>query len=113
MDNDGLLYDKRNIYSTKIFITLQCFENEYGCNKSECVALSKRCDEVPDCADESDEDNCELVDINESKYHKEYPPIQEGDQTTVVNVSIHIVSIYKIDELEMTFRVIFLLELTW
>ena len=97
----------------KVLFTHQCFKDEFGCNKSECVALSKRCDEVNDCTDESDEDNCELVDIDETKYHKEYPPIQEGDQATMVQVHVRVVSIYKIDELEMTFRVIFHLKLTW
>ena len=87
--------------------------NEYGCNTSECVALTKRCDEVLDCKDESDEDNCEVVDIDLSKYHKEYPPMQSDDQGTTVNASVHVISIYKIDELEMTFRVIFHLKLKW
>jgi hypothetical protein len=37
-----------------------CTESEFCCDDGVCVPVENRCDFIPDCADESDEVDCEL-----------------------------------------------------
>jgi len=77
------------------------------------LSFEKRCDGSPDCIDESDETNCELVVINKKIYNKESPPIPKNAERASVNVDFTIISIGSIDEIEMTVVVTFNLVLTW
>ena len=64
--------------------------------------LIQRCDGVYNCADESDELDCHIVELNEERYQKQLPPEVSGSQV-VVNVSIYVLNIEKI-ELPSTFH---------
>jgi hypothetical protein len=64
----------------------QCNDTEFGCFDGTCVDLSKRCDEVDDCDDGSDEKQCDLIVIDPDRYRKEYPPISSSLVPTVIDV---------------------------
>ena len=51
-----------NIYSMNIFLACDV-SNEFSCNNGNCIDISKRCDLVKNCKDNSDEENCQIVRI--------------------------------------------------
>ena len=55
------------------------------------IIMEQRCDQIPDCRDESDESGCQLLVVEEG-YNKNIPPITSVSETnrTVVAVPVHI-----------------------
>ncbi len=56
---------------------------------------------------------CDMVIINENLYRQESPPLQLDGTDTEVLISMTILSIGSFQEIEMTFKVKFLIELEW
>ena len=75
--------------------------------------MEKRCNGVADCVYNFDENNCEMVRIDYSLYHKEYPSLQMDGTETIVTISMDILSIGSFEEIAMTFTVKFLIHLHW
>ena len=73
--------------------------------------MSGRCDGIPQCLDESDENECNLIIINKDLYNKKYPP--RNYQALDVKVQVIIISIYQLNELDMTFNSKITLSLEW
>ena len=94
------------------YTSFQCMQNEFTCNNGFCLGLERRCDNVFDCSDESDEDNCELLEIDKKNYKKTFPPFL-GSHKTEVRVELKISAISKIDELANTFKAEVQIELKW
>ena len=65
--------------------------------------MDQRCNGIYDCTDQSDEVDCYNVEIDEEKYQKQLPPIENSGEQAQVNVSIYIQNIEKI-ELPSTFH---------
>ena len=48
-------------YTTQLKIS-GCNQNgEFTCDDGQCVTMEERCDQLPDCRDESDEKGCQLL----------------------------------------------------
>ena len=62
-------------YTRKLKLT-GCAEGDFTCNDGQCVKMEERCNQVPDCRDESDEDGCKLILLKNS-YNKDIPPIEK------------------------------------
>ena len=77
------------------------------------MTIAKRCNEVNDCQDKSDETNCQLIKITNELYHSEYPPISVDKEPTKVFVNVSILYIGKLDEREMTYSVKIHIKLKW
>jgi hypothetical protein len=56
---------------------------------------------------------CEIVLINENLYRQESPPLQLDGTETEVLIRVTILRIGSFQEIEMTFKVKFLIELEW
>lgn len=50
-----------------------CGEGQFTCSDGSCISLSKRCDMLIDCSDQSDEEDCSLVQFPED-YNQAIPP---------------------------------------
>ena len=58
-----------------------------------------RCDQKDDCDDGSDEKNCRIIHVDESKYLQDkQPPALAGEERVQVDLDVEIVRILLIDE---------------
>ena len=85
--------DKTENYSTELKLTaceqgfwiniygdLIANNEEYGeftCKNGQCVSMAKRCDQLQDCDDGSDEEGCHLFSLTKD-YNKEVSPFTKG-----------------------------------
>ena len=79
--------------------------------------MDERCDQIMDCRDESDEDNCKLIVFKES-YKKRVPPftISEEDQSLLpakVRVSTQLKNVLAISEFTHTIDLKLSITLQW
>ena len=50
-----------------------CSDGQFTCDDGLCVGIEQRCDQIPHCNDNSDEKNCNIIDL-ESRYRKNIAP---------------------------------------
>ena len=84
----------------------------FTCDDGTCLELKKRCDNIFDCSDGSDESNCEKLIIDQKNYRQVYPPILKSEKTKIA-VEINIQSIKNIDEIAMSFNAEVSIYLQW
>ena len=88
-----------------------CKENEFTCGNGECIDLLKKCDVKIDCIDASDEQNCQILDINKSIYQKQLPPLTSTGLE--IKIGMDLIYIHQIDELNMKFNSKLKLTMKW
>lgn len=94
---------------SKMMLTLStCSKDQFTCSNGLCVEIKSRCDSKNDCPDKSDEINCKRIST-EVSYQKQLPPPQEQ----YVEVSVDLLTIQEINEIDSVFHVWFNLYLTW
>ena len=77
--------------------------------------MDQRCDQIMDCVDESDEDNCRLIAFKDN-YNKKVPPftIDSGTKVLVpVNVSTSLMNVLAISEFSHTIDLKLGITLEW
>ena len=116
ISNDTNECGKGKTYTTSWKLTGCKEEGEFTCDDGQCVKMEERCDLVPDCRDQSDEKNCQLVILNDN-YDKNFPPIDRARDGGIipreVNISIALMNIRKIDEKGQTIRLQLQISLSW
>ena len=91
---------------------LQCKDNEFACSDGACISIHKRRDIIKDCSDKSDEMQCKSFVIDD--YLKEDPPVKERNGNgTELFMNITVFSISNFDEIHMTYKARFSLNLRW
>ena len=104
-------------YTTFLKLT-GCLEGYFTCDDGECVRMEQRCDQLPDCVDKSDERRCKLLVLEEG-YNNRVPPITAKsalDRSIVpvpVGVSIVLLEVVSIDEVDHSIQLQFEVILTW
>ena len=93
-----------------------CAAGMFTCNDGSCIPIEKRCDQIAQCKDKSDESKCKLIVME--NYNKNIPPFTVNpttDEITAVsvNISANVIDILKINEVEQAFEVKISLLLTW
>ena len=92
-------------------------EGDFTCNDGQCITMDKRCNQVPNCKDESDERGCQLVVVNEW-YNRKVPPItvNSSDESIIpvpVNISIDLLKVIDMEEQDHKIYLQFQITLEW
>ena len=79
--------------------------------------MSKRCNKIIDCLnDSSDEDNCEMIEFDQT-YKQEFAPIRTDTNEKImkvkITVSVNLLRILKVAEVDSNFSCQLKLQLTW
>ena len=87
---------------------------EFTCSGGMCVPLSHRCNQINDCEDQSDEQNCNLVYVPNS-YDKLIAPGAYGsiEKAVRIQAKVSIKSIDFIDVKQMRIGLAFIIQLEW
>ena len=83
-----------------------CHPKKFTCDSGHCIDIIKRCDNIKDCEDYSDETDCVLIRVPDS-----YVKMESPDTSLYANVTI--VSIHRIDTLNMAMELSLNIELQW
>ena len=93
-----------------------CKEEDFTCYDGQCVSMTKRCDQVPNCRDDSDEKGCNILVLKEG-YNKRVPPVgkNEKDELTPVpvNVSLTLLKVVDIKEEDYSIELQIQITLQW
>ena len=93
-----------------------CPEGKFTCDDGQCVKMVERCNQVPDCRDKSDENECQLV-VFENNYNMNVPPIGRAvDGSAVpakVGISINLMKVVEIQEVDHAIALQFQINMRW
>ena len=62
---------------------------EFTCDDGQCVKMEERCNQIPDCRDESDEKECQLIILKDG-YNKNIPPIARAKDGSAIPADVSI-----------------------
>ena len=102
--NDGEPYDR-------VLKMTGCEDGEFTCRDGQCVNMTMRCDQLTHCKDKSDEMECNILNVEEN-YNKQVPPFNDTSRAKV-NVSMVLLSINDISEIDLTIDLKFTISLEW
>lgn len=110
-DNCPTIKDQYLLFSS-------CNYNQFTCNDGSCISVENRCDIIQHCSDNSDEVDCQKVQVDEDAYRKDKAPAKkwpesEDDKRLAVELSLSRVEIAEINYLKSIINVRFWLSLTW
>ena len=103
--------NRGKIYVTELKMS-GCQEGNFTCNDGQCVSMDKRCNQLPDCRDESDERNCRILVLKDG-YNMEVPPIDSSDPNVDVLVSIDLLRLVDINEEDYSIDIQFEITMVW
>ena len=95
-----------------------CKKDEFTCDSGHCVKMEKRCNQLPNCKDKSDEKNCKIL-ILEDGYNLRIPPITPAsfvdDSLTPVpvRISMKLLKVVAIVEEDHAIQLQFEITLKW
>ena len=89
-----------------------CEDGDFTCDDGQCVKMYQRCNQMPNCRDESDETNCQVLVLKKG-YNKNVPPINSDNPVVNVSVSIDLLKLVDIDEPDYSIKIQFEIMLKW
>ena len=95
-----------------------CEEGEFTCDDGQCVNMTERCNQLPDCRDRSDETSCQILYL-ESGYNMRVPPIsisalkKKSVKPVFVKISVLLYKVVDIDEEGHSIELQFQITLQW
>jgi len=96
----------------KMLTLTTCFPDKFTCDDGSCVRIDQRCNLAIDCPDNSDEVNCDILELG-NDYRGELFPRELDNSALTVYVNVSILAFPKIDTLELFFTADFVLSLRW
>ena len=116
VSNDVFSCNKGKTYTTFLKLSGCNPEGEFTCDDGQCVTMEQRCNQIPNCRDESDEVDCKLL-ILKKNYNKKVPPMvpTKGDDfnKTEVWISISVLKIVSMKEVQHKIDIQFEITLEW
>ena len=85
---------------------------QFTCNSGGCIAIRKRCNNVQECNDGSDEEECTTIDIPQS-YDKLEPPELGKKEPLPVHIDIVIENINQIESKHMMIDISMKITMSW
>ena len=95
-----------------------CKKEEFTCDDGQCIKMEERCDQIPQCEDETDERNCKIL-VLQHGYNKEVPPIVrtgkkfQEKKLLPVKVSLTLQKVIAIEEDDYSISFKFKISLMW
>ena len=89
------------------------FGMEFTCDSGNCINLDKRCNQVKDCDDASDEDKCKLIQLPETYREVQPPEPLNNSEPLAITTYIKIVSIDSIDTINMQVGLTVTINMKW
>ena len=102
-------------YKTLLKFTGCDQSREFTCDDGQCIKMEKRCNQMPNCRDRSDEKDCHMLLLEEG-YNKNVPPIVEVDDKIMpvhVNISITLMRVVEIEQSNHFIHLQFQISLDW
>ena len=97
-----------------------CNNAQFTCDDGQCVKMEERCDQLPQCEDQSDEHNCKLLFLQHG-YNKKVPPHSvkviskknSEEKLLPVKVSLTLQKVIAIEEVDHSISFKFKISLRW
>ena len=94
-----------------------CSAGLFTCEDGQCIDMEHRCDQNPNCVDQSDEVNCQML-VKSDTYKKTIAPFSYNGTNgqvapVLVNVSMDIISLLKFKEVDMEFVLKYQIKKEW
>ena len=95
-----------------------CRDDEFTCADGQCIKMAERCDQLTQCEDKSDEQNCQILFL-EFGYNKKVPPLVAIDKRSdekdliPVKVSLTLQKVVAIEESDYSISFKFMISLMW
>ena len=100
--------------SRNLFTFSMCnFGKQFTCDSGDCIDVMRRCDEVEDCADSSDEIDCRLIDMPDSYERKNYPPPTSQNGNILIDTHVDITNVHRIDTINMLITLTTKIHMRW
>ena len=119
ISNDAFECSEGKPYTTLLKLT-GCKEDEFTCDDGQCIKMERRCDQVTgdrkgkNCRDRSDEKGCKLIVLKDQEgYNKRIPPIDTDEGFANVSISITLMKVVEIEEVDHSIHLQFQISLTW
>ena len=115
LDFSGVRGDTCTTGTREVVVKLTtCGEGRFTCSDGQCVSMDDRCNQVANCMDKSDEENCRVL-IMEENYNKKIAPFSFDSRIipVEVHVSMAVMDIISIKEVDLNYVLKFRLVLEW
>ena len=95
-----------------------CTNTQFTCEDGQCVKMEERCDQMPDCVDETDEMDCRILALKKG-YNQRVPPVGKISgkakrlKKVDVNVSLTLFKVVAIEEEDHSIQLQFQIILEW
>ena len=95
-----------------------CKETQFTCDDGQCVKMEERCNQMPDCEDDSDEMDCRILVLKKG-YNKRVPPIGKTGRAiktlkpVPVSISLTLYKVVAIEEEDHSIELQFQISLEW
>ena len=110
--NDTQSCSKGKPYTTQLKLTGCDESDQFTCSDGQCVSMDQRCNQIPDCRDESDEMQCNILVLREG-YNKNVPPVTSGKEKVNVSISINVLKLVDINEEDYSIEIQFSITMEW